>query len=133
MDPYSFELLDLNPDFVNCYKILRKEKKLNYTFDFFSDEKKINFNVHFGADPGGPKTYGSYRSGSKYRFGTQVKSHKEFTNSRNQVFSYYFCLTMEGSGAGSVVCQTDPDADPGGPKIYESYGSECGSGSTTLV
>jgi hypothetical protein len=36
---------------------------------------------------------------------------------------------MEGSGAGSVLEPTDPDADPGGKKIY---GSEVGSISTTL-
>jgi hypothetical protein len=35
---------------------------------------------------------------------------------------------MEGSGAGSVLVTNDPDADPGGPKTYGSYGF----GSTTL-
>ncbi len=33
-------------------------------------------------------------------------------HSRNQCFSYYFCLKIEGSGP-----------DPGGPKTYGSYGS----------
>ena len=37
-------------------------------------------------------------------------------NSRNQCFSYYFCLVIEGSGAGSVSLTngsyTDPDSDP---------------------
>jgi hypothetical protein len=83
--PYSFELLDLEQDFVKCYKILRKEKKLNYTFEFFSDEKKINFNVTFwygsGCGSGRPKNipYGSCGSGSvsRYRSGTQVKAIKK--------------------------------------------------------
>jgi hypothetical protein len=30
---------------------------------------------------------------------SKIKSHKEFKNSRNQWFSYYFCLMIEGSGA----------------------------------
>jgi hypothetical protein len=33
---------------------------------------------------------------------SRIKSHKEVTNSRNQDFLYYFCLMIEGSGAGSV-------------------------------
>jgi hypothetical protein len=34
-----------------------------------------------------------------------IKSHKELTKQyrRNQDFSYYFCLMMEGSGAGAVL------------------------------
>jgi hypothetical protein len=32
----------------------------------------------------------------------KIKSHKEVTNIRNNVFSYYFCLMIEGSGTGSV-------------------------------
>jgi hypothetical protein len=42
------------------------------------------------------------------------KSHKESQNSRNQGFSYYFCMIIEGSGSGR-------------PK------NMCGSGSATLV
>ncbi len=64
------------------------------------------------AGPGGPKTYGS-----GCRSGTLLKCHK----SRKTVeikFSYYSCLTMEGSGAGSVLVKTD--SDPGGPKTYGS-------------
>ncbi len=30
------------------------------------------------------------------------RSHKKSQNSRNQGFSYYFCLMIEGSGSGSV-------------------------------
>ncbi len=36
--------------------------------------------------------------------GTLVKSHKKSQNSRNQGFSYYFCLTMEGSGSVTNGC-----------------------------
>ncbi len=56
---------------------------------------------------------------------SKIKSPKEVINqtlnSRNQGFSYYFCLAMEGSGAGSIPIwvpdpggprYTDPDADP---------------------
>jgi hypothetical protein len=45
-------------------------------------------------------------------------------NSRNQSFSYYFCLMMEGSGAGSVLVTNDPDADPGGPKHTDPTDSD---------
>jgi hypothetical protein len=44
---------------------------------------------------------------------TKMKSHKEVLNSRNQGFSYYFCLMK-----GSVQLMTDPD--PGGPKTLFS-------------
>ncbi len=55
-------------------------------------------------NPGGPKTYGSW-------FGTLVHLHhsskikviNSLQNSRNQGFSYYFCLMMKGSGDGSVL------------------------------
>jgi hypothetical protein len=44
---------------------------------------------------------------------SKIKSLKTLQNSRNQDFSYYFCLMMEGSGAGSVLV---------------TNGSGCGSG-----
>jgi hypothetical protein len=31
-----------------------------------------------------------------------LKSQKESQNSRNQGFSYYFCMMKEGSGSGSI-------------------------------
>jgi hypothetical protein len=55
---------------------------------------------------------------------------KKSQNSRNQGFSYYFCLMMEGSVSGSVQIWMDPD--PGGPITYGSYCFGSGSGSTTL-
>ncbi len=61
------------------------------------------------------------------------KSHKEAKKTVEiKVFCYYFCLMMEGSGAGSVleIVNNGSDADPGGPK---TYGSGFGSGSPTLV
>ncbi len=33
---------------------------------------------------------------------SKIKSQKESQNSRNQGFSYYFCLIIEGSGSGSI-------------------------------
>ncbi len=32
----------------------------------------------------------------------KIKSQKESQNSRNQGFSYYFCMMTEGSGSGSI-------------------------------
>jgi hypothetical protein len=56
------------------------------------------------------------------------KSRKKSQNSRNQGFSYYFSLMIEGSGSragsGSYLGRMDPDPDPGGLKT-------CGS--ATLV
>jgi hypothetical protein len=45
-------------------------------------------------------------------------------NSKNQGFSYYFCLMLEGYGSVTLTNNSDPD--PEGPKTY-------GSGSATLV
>ncbi len=33
---------------------------------------------------------------------SKIKSQKESQNSRNQGFSYYFCMMVEGSGSGSI-------------------------------
>ncbi len=33
---------------------------------------------------------------------SKIKSRKESQNSRNQGFSYYFCMMIEGSGSGSI-------------------------------
>ncbi len=41
-----------------------------------------------------------------------IKCHKKSQKSKNQGFSYFYCLMMEGSG--SVQIMTDPD----GPKTY---------------
>jgi hypothetical protein len=39
-----------------------------------------------------------------YYFFSKIKSHKEVTNSRNQCFSYYFCLLKYfGFGSGSAT------------------------------
>ncbi len=48
---------------------------------------------------------------------------KKSQNSRNQGFSYFFCLMMEGSGSRSLSVQIMTDSD--GPTTY-------GPGSTTL-
>jgi hypothetical protein len=57
-----------------------------------------------------------------------VIKDKKSKKLRNQGFSYFFCLMLEGSRSGSrsgsVSIMTD--TDPGGPKTY-------GPGSTTLT
>ncbi len=40
----------------------------------------------------------------------------------NQCFSYYFCLTIKGSG--SISLTNNPDADLGGAKTFRSYDPE---------
>jgi hypothetical protein len=58
---------------------------------------------------------------------SQIKVKKKSQSSRNQGFAYYFCMVIEGSGgsgSGSIHLSNDPDPDPGGPKTYESDGSE---------
>ncbi len=70
-----------------------------------------------GCGPGMPKTYGSYRFRSRWGSGTLVKVIRKSQNRRNQVFSYYYCSMMEGSGAGS-----------GARSVLVTNGSGCGSG-----
>ncbi len=53
---------------------------------------------------------------------SKIKSHKKSQNCRNQRFSYYFCLMIEGSRAGSrdgsgSVPRTDGSGS-GRPKTY---------------
>ena len=65
------------------------------------------------ADPGGPKTY---RSGSWSRRRVHLFIY----------FSYYFCVMMEGSGAGSVLVTNGSWCGSGCPKTYHGSGSGCG-------
>ncbi len=58
-----------------------------------------------------------------YHF-SKIKSQKGSQNSRNQGFSYYFFMMIEGSGSGSR-------AGSGSRSIYLTSGS--GSGSATLL
>ncbi len=62
---------------------------------------------------------------------------KKSQNSINQGFSYYFCLMMEGAGAGSVLVTNGLGCGSGRPTNIRSCrsgcGCGCGSGSTTLV
>jgi len=58
---------------------------------------------------------------------SKIKSHKEVTKSRNKVFSYYFCLMIEGSG--SVPRTNGSGSGSRKPKTIVSYGS----GSATLL
>ncbi len=65
------------------------------------------------------------------------KSKKKSQKSRNQGFSYYFCLMIEESGAGagsrSIPLNNGPDPDPGGPKTYGSEESGFGFGSGSAL
>jgi hypothetical protein len=53
---------------------------------------------------------------------SQIKVKKKSQSSRNQGFSYFFCLVIEVS----IPLTDDPEPDPGGPKT-------CGSGSAILL
>ncbi len=60
-------------------------------------------------------------------FYKEKNAQKKSQNSRNQGFSYLFCLMTEGSGSIPLT----NGSDPGGPKTCGSGGS--GSGSRTLL
>ncbi len=55
--------------------------------------------------------------------GTFTSFSKKLQNSRNQGFSYFLCLLIEGSGSGPFLWLMDPDSDPGVPKTCGSGGS----------
>jgi hypothetical protein len=52
---------------------------------------------------------------------SNIKSQKEYKNIRNQGFSYYFCMMIEGSGSGFR-------AGSGSGSIPLTSGSRSGSG-----
>jgi hypothetical protein len=60
-------------------------------------------------------------NGSGYESGTLVKVMKKSQNRRNQLFSHYCCLMIEGSGAGSRAAS-------GAGSVLVINGSRCGSG-----
>ncbi len=90
----------------------------------------------------GPKTYGSYgpRSGS----GTPLhlhhsskdkkskRSHKAVEIKVSLTFFAWWWKDTEPEPDPDLWL-TDPDADPGGPKTYGSYGYGSGCGSATLI
>ena len=47
---------------------------------------------------------------------SKIKSQKESQNSRNQGFSYYFCMMIEGSGSGSIPLTSGSGSGSGRPK-----------------
>ncbi len=57
---------------------------------------------------------------------SKIKSHKKPQNSRNNGFSYYFCLMMKDPVAGSRSVRRTIGSVSGGSKTY-------GSGSATLL
>ncbi len=103
-----------------------------FVIDLQDASKKLIFNTIFSA---------YYFLKVHLHHFSKIKSQKESQNRRNQGFSYYFCLMIEGSGSGAGFGSTvylwlvDPDPDPGGPKTCGSggSGSGSGSGSGTLV
>ncbi len=79
------------------------------------------------ADPGGPKRYGSYGSGSGCGFGTDKKSKKLL---EIMVFLTIFDWWWKYPEPDPYLWLKDPDADPWGPRTYGfyGYGYGCGSG-----
>jgi hypothetical protein len=47
---------------------------------------------------------------------SKIKSQKKSQNSRNQGFSYYFCMIREGSGSGSIPLTNGSGAGSRRPK-----------------
>ncbi len=77
---------------------------------------------------------------SVYESGTLVKSHKEVTKQKKSrffltIFAWLWKDPELDPEPDPYLWQTDLDADPGGPKTYESYlsGSGCGSRSPTQL
>ncbi len=54
-------------------------------------------------------------TGTFYHY-SQLKVKKKLQKSGNQRFSYYFCVMMEGSGAGSVLVTNGSGCGSGSPK-----------------
>ncbi len=65
-----------------------------FVIDFQDASKKLIFNTIFSA------CYRYFLKVHLHHF-SKIKSQKEPQNSRNQGFSYYFCMMIEGSGSGS--------------------------------
>ena len=85
-----------------------------FVIDLQDASKKLIFNTIFSA---------YYFMKVHLHHFSKIKSQKESQNRKNQGFSYYFCMMMEGSGSGSIPLTGG--SDPGDPKT-------CGSGSGTL-
>ncbi len=87
-----------------------------------------------GSESGRPEQIRILRLGNRMRIrntGTftsffKDKSHKEVKNNRNQGFSCFFAWWWmdPDPDPDPYLWLTDPNADPGGPKAYVSYGSE---------
>ncbi len=64
-----------------------------YYFIYSTLPPKTNFNTFFSA---------YYPLKVHLHHFSKIKSQKESQNSKNQGFSYYFCMMIEGSGSGSM-------------------------------
>jgi hypothetical protein len=62
---------------------------------------------------------------------SKIKSQKGSQNRRNQGFSYYFCMMIEGFGSGSIPLTSVADprvfGPPGSGSTSQRYGSGSGS------
>jgi hypothetical protein len=83
-----------------------------FVIDLQNASKKLIFNTIFSA---------YYFLRVHLHHFSKIKSQKEPPNSRNQGFSYYFCMMIEGSGSGSIPLTNgsgsgsrvvDPDLEP---------------------
>ncbi len=94
-----------------------------FFIDLQDASKKLIFNTSFSAY--------YFLKVHLYHF-SKIKSQKEPQNSRNQGFSYYFRMMIEGSGSrsGSGSIPLTSGSGSGRPK---TCGSGFGSGSGTLV
>jgi hypothetical protein len=70
---------------------------------------KLIFNTIFSAD---------YFLKVHLHYFSKIKSQKESQNRRNQGFSYYFCMIIEGSGSGSIPLTSGSGSGSGRPKKY---------------
>jgi hypothetical protein len=93
-----------------------------FVIDLQDASKKIIFNTIFSA---------YYFLKVHLDHFTKIKSQKESQMSRNQGFSYYYCMLIEGSGSesGSIPLTSGAGPGSGSPKTCGSGGS----GSATLV
>ncbi len=65
-----------------------------FIIDLQDASKKLIFNTIFSA---------YYFLKVNLHHFSKIKSQKESQNRRNQGFSYYFCVMIEGSGSGSIL------------------------------
>jgi hypothetical protein len=78
-----------------------------FVIDLQDASKKIIFNTIFSAF--------YFLKVHVHNF-SKIKSQKESQNRRNQGFSYYFCMMIEGFGSGSIHLTSGSEPGSGRPK-----------------